>query len=111
MRIVRNAVPVPPPTRFGWPRLCRLPRAVVEDTPGAEWEDFVEDGLGQAHGVCVEIEGGWVLGIVRYVEASEPYEVYALADEADLPAVLRSLLAATGLAEADLPWVEPAALL
>lgn len=109
MRIVRTAVAPPPPTRLGWPYLCVLPASHAEDTPGAEWETFVEDGLGDCRAACVEIEGGWVVSMVRALESPEPgYTVVAFTEEALLPAVLDAVLAATGLAVTDLSWVSVA---
>ncbi len=109
MRILRNAVPPPPPTREGWPLLCALPRATAEDTPGAEWETFVEDGLGDCRAACVEIDGGWVVSMVRALEGVyDHYQVYAFTDEANLPAVLDAVLAAAGLTVGELPWVSVA---
>lgn len=105
MRIVGNAAPLPPPDRDGWPYLCVLPLE-PPDVPDAEWEDYVEDGLGEATGACVEIEGGIVLGLVRYHWVKFPrLQVVAFVPPERLPEALAAVLAATGLRREDLPWI------
>ncbi|HEX8001869.1 MAG TPA: hypothetical protein VF519_04160 [Mycobacteriales bacterium] len=107
MRIVRNAEPPAPPTRAGWPELCALPLS-PDDLPEVEWVTYVEEGLGDAVAGCVELEGGWVVGFVRYLLGSWPHlTVVAFTAQENLAAVLAALLDATGLTEADLPWVSP----
>lgn len=108
MRIVRG-VPDPPapPTRDGWPQLCLLPLE-PSDVPGAEWEDFVVDGIGEVRGACVEVEGGWVFGLNRVLDSRDGgFVVYAFTEPENLPAALDALLVAAGLARDDLPWVTP----
>lgn len=105
MRIVRNAAPPPPPDRFGWPVLCVLPIEPA-DVPDAEWFEYVEDGLGEASGACVEVEGGILLGLVRYHHLARPgLDVFALVPPERLPDALDAVLAATGLRREELPWI------
>jgi hypothetical protein len=107
MRIVR-AVPDPPapPSRDGWPPLCVLPLE-PEDVPGAEWEAYVEEGLGDCRAACVEVEGGWRYGMVRHDDGPPGLQVFAMTAEERLPEAFAALLAAAGLTAADLPWTAP----
>jgi len=111
IQIVRTvAGPPKPPTRLGWPLVAILP-LTNDDVPGAEWEDYVVDGLGRFRGAAVEVEGGFAYGLQCCLEESAPagMEAYAFVAPSRLPEALDALLRAAGLAKADLVWVNPEA--
>jgi hypothetical protein len=106
MRIVRPVPDLPPPpSREGWPLVAVLPLE-PEDVPGAEWEPYVEEGLGDARGACVEIEGGYVVSFIRYA-AVPGLQVVTFVEPARAGEALDAVLRAGGLTREDLLWISP----